>query len=66
MKRNRILDAILLLLKVVLSCLTALPLLYFSYLLVDGRLFDMAHLGEPAITAERGYTSSPPTWFCWA
>lgn len=54
MKRNRILDAILLLLKVVLGVLTALPLVYFSYLLVDGHLFDMAHLGEPGYHSGTG------------
>ena len=54
MKRNRRPDAILLLLKMVLGCLTVLPLAYFSYLLIDGRLFEMAHRGEPGFHSGAG------------
>ena len=46
MKKGTLCDIILLCFKIILPILIAVPLLFFSYRLIENRLFDMAHLGD--------------------
>ncbi len=57
MKREKLCDIVLLCLKIILPVLIATPLLFFSYRLVEGRLFDVAHLGD------EGYFSGMGLYF---
>jgi hypothetical protein len=57
MKKGKLCDIILLCLKIILPILIAVQLLFFSYRLIEGRLFDVAHLGED------GYFSGTGLYF---
>ncbi len=57
MKREKLLDIVLLCFKIILPILILLPLSYFSYGIIEGRLDDVAHLGE------EGYFSGMGLYF---
>lgn len=46
MKKGKIVDAVLLCLKILLPVLIMIPLIFFSYRLIEGRLEDLANVGN--------------------
>ena len=46
MKKRRVLDIILLILKIVLPILVAIPLVFVSYRLIEGRIEDLENIGN--------------------
>lgn len=46
MKKHRVLDVILLILKIILPILIAIPLVFVSYRLVEGRISDLENIGN--------------------
>lgn len=54
MKKATICDVTLTVLKLLLPVLLLLPLAFFSYRLIEGRLFDVAHLGEESYHSGTG------------
>ena len=47
MKQRKSLDIFLLCLKVILPILILIPLVFFSYQLIDGRIFEITHADPP-------------------
>ena len=47
MKRIKLLDILLLLLKIILPIFLLLPLVFFSWRLIEGRVEDIANIGNP-------------------
>jgi hypothetical protein len=54
MKKGKILDTVLLILKIVLVALLLFPLVFFTYRMIESQLFDLAHLGEPGFHSGTG------------
>ena len=46
MKKHRVLDIILLILKIILPILIAIPLVFVSYRLIEGRIEDLKNIGN--------------------
>ena len=46
MKKHRVLDIILLILKIILPILIAIPLVFMSYRLIEGRIEDLKNVGN--------------------
>lgn len=46
MKQRKFLDVFLLCLKIILPILILIPLLFFSYRLIEGRIFEITHADE--------------------
>ena len=46
MKKHRVLDVILLILKIILPILIAIPLVFVSYRLIEGRIEDIKNIGN--------------------
>ena len=46
MKKHRVLDVILLILKIILPILIAIPFVFVSYRLVEGRIEDLENIGN--------------------
>ena len=46
MKKHRVLDIILLILKIILPILIAIPLVFVSYRLIEGRIEDIKNIGN--------------------
>lgn len=47
MKQRKSLDVFLLCLKIILPILLLIPLIFFSYQLIEGRIFEIAHADVP-------------------
>jgi hypothetical protein len=47
MKNRNTLDVVLLILKIILIALLLFPLVFFTYRMIELRLFDLAHLDDP-------------------
>jgi hypothetical protein len=45
MKQRKFLDIFLLCLKIILPILLLIPLIFFSYRLIEGRIYDIANIG---------------------
>lgn len=46
MKKGKILDVVLMCLKILLPILIAVPLVFFTYRLVENRISDLQHMGD--------------------
>lgn len=54
MKKDKILDVLLLCLKIILPILIMIPLAFFSYRLIEGRIEDLANIGNDSYHSGTG------------